>query len=536
MRRPPLFTLAGASIFLAAALALLPGCGRGGRDRARKEITQAGHAFTPDDFVRAASLGDRPLVEAYLRGGMDRNSVDAHGITPLMAAAVSGKVDVTKALLDENASPDLANKAGDTALILAAAANQPDTVRALVEGNADVRLRDKENLSALLKAANARYDGVVDTLLATSKDQLAHDGQLNNALLVAAVVDDPRMLSALLDHGANPNAKAEKNGQTALMFAARLDKRDIIETLLTRGANAGLTDKDGNTASTIALQGGHPDLAKLIDARAPGVLPAPALPATPAPAVAATRSPPPSSPGLTGIPGAENTPPAVAPADEASAARERAWLKQNGVEPVALLKKDTGQDDDHDGFTNDEELAAGTDPNDPKSHPPFYTKLRLRRVEGENFPVVFDAYNPKNDHIDLTVHEGGRFGGGNGERKAEIKPGDRVPGLPFKVIGVRQKKGYEKDTGVPLDLTELSLQNTDTNRKIVLRRGLTASSPDATAVLVFKLDGTQIPVHLGQQFSLPRDPQTRFEVIDIRPAQVVLKIVDSKQTVTVEKE
>ncbi len=518
MRRPPFFTLAGVSILLAATVLFLPGCGRGGRDRARKQITQAGRAFTPDDFVRAASLGDRGMVEAYLRGGMDRNSVDAHGISPLMAAATAGKVDVTKTLLDENANPDLADKDGDTALILAAAANQPATVRALVEGNADVRARNKENLSALLKAANARHDGVVDVLLATSKDQLARDGQINRALLVAAVMDDPRMLGALLDHGASPDAKAEKNGQTALMFAARLNKPGIIETLLTRGANPRLTDKDGNTASTIALQSGHPDLAKLIDGHAPG---APAATATPAPMVAASGG---------------QTPPALAPADEASAARERAWLKQNGVEPVTLLKKDTGQDDDHDGYTNDEELAAGTDPNDPKSHPPVYTRLRLRRVEGEKFPVVFDAYNPKNDHVDLTVREGGRFGDGTGERKAEIKSGERIPGLPYKVAGVRVKKGYEKDTGQPLDLSELSLQNTDTNRKIVLRRGLTVSSPDATAVLTLQPDGPQIPVRLGQQFSLPGDPQTRFEVIDIRPEQVVLRIVDSKQTITVDKE
>ncbi len=535
MRCPPSFPLVGGSVLLAAALLFLPGCGRGGRDRARQQITQAGRAFTPDDFVRAAALGDRGMVEAYLRGGMDRNSVDSHGISPLMAAAAAGKVDVTKTLLDENANPDLASKDGDTALILAAAANQPDTVRALVEGNADVRAHNKENLSALLKAANAHYDGVVDVLLATSKDQLARDGQINRALLVAAVVGDPRMLGALLDHGASPDARAEKNGQTALMFATRLNKTDIIETLLTRGANARLTDKDGNTASTIALQSGHPELAKLIDSRVPGTLAAAATKASPAPGVAAAGGQTPV-PGAAGPPGAQNTPPALPSADEASAARERAWLKQNGVEPVTLLKKDTGQDDDHDGFSNDEELAAGTDPNDPKSHPPIYTKLRLRRVEGEKFPVVFDAYNPKTDHVNLTVREGGRFGGGDGERKAEIKPGERIPGLPFKVVGVRVKKGYEKDTGQPLDLSELNLQNTDTNRKIVLRRGLTVSSPDATAVLVLKLDGTQIPVRLGQQFSLPGDSQTRFEVIDIRPEQVVLKIVDSKQTITVDKE
>lgn len=537
MRRLPLFTLAGASILLGIALLFLPGCGRGGRDRARKQITQAGRAFTPDDFVRAAALGDRGMVEAYLRGGMDRNSVDAHGVSPLMAAAVAGKVDVAKTLLDENANPDLADKNGDTALILAAAANQPDTVRALVEGNADVRARNKENLTALLKAAKGHHDAVVDVLLATSKDQLARDGQIDRALVLVALLDQPQILAKLLANGARPDAKIE-NGQTALMFAAQFGKKDIVEALLARGANPRLVDNKGNTASTLALQNGHPDLAKLIDSRAPG-MPAPAT--TPAPVVAAATaaagSPPPPAAGVDGATAAvQSTPPALSPADEASAARERAWLKQNGVEPVTLLKKDTGQDDDHDGFTNDEELAAGTDPNDPKSHPPIYTKLRLRRVEGEKFPVVFDGYNPKNDRISVTVREGGRFGGGDGERKAEIKSGERIPGLPFKVAGVRVRKGFEKDTGAQLDLSELSLQNTDTNKKIVLRKSLVSNSPDATAVLTFKLDGTQIPVRLGQQFSLPGDSQTKLEVIDIRPEQVVLKIVDSKQTVTVDKE
>ena len=537
MRRPPILTLAGV-VFLCAVAGLLPGCGRGGRERARQQILQAGRTFTPDDFVRAASLGDRGLVEAYLRGGMDRNSVDSHGLTPLMAAAAAGKVDVTKTLLDENANPDLADKNGDTALLLAAAANQPDAVRALVEGNADVRVRNRKNHTALFEAANARYDGVVDVLLATSKDQLARDGQINSALLVAAVLDNPRLLGTLLDHGANVNAKLD-GGQTALMFAAQFGKGDIVDALLARGANPKLVDGKGNSASTLALQNGHPELAKTIDGRAPGL--SAATTPRPAPAVAAAAapagSPPPPAPGAAaGPPGAQNTPPALSAADEASAARERAWLKQNGVEPVALLKKDTGQDDDHDGFTNDEELAAGTDPNDPHSHPPFYTKLRLRRVEGEKFPVVFDAYNPKNDHVSLTVHEGGRFGGGQDERRLELRSGDRVAGLPFKVGGVLVKKGFEKDTGNPLDLTQVTLVNTDTSRKIVLRRGLVSNSPDATAVLVFKLDGSQIPVRLGQQFGLPGDPQTKFEVIDIRPEQVVLKIVDSKQTVTVDKE
>ena len=206
-----------------------------------------------------------------------------------------------------------------------------------------------------------------------------------------------------------------------------------------------------------------------------------------------------------------------------------------------MLKKDTGQDDDGDGFTNDEELAAGTDPNDPKSHPPYYTKLRLRRVEGETFPVEFLGVG-KRGRISLSVRgkgggDGGFQGGGDAARTVEVDEGERVPGLPFKVVKVRARSIFEKDTGHALDVSELTLANVDTGRKTVLVKGTVSNSPDATALLVYGIDHSTIPVRQGQQFTLPRDAaNTRYEVIDIRPAQVVLRIAGSGQTVTVEAE
>ena len=149
-----------------------------------------------------------------------------------------------------------------------------------------------------------------------------------------------------------------------------------------------------------------------------------------------------------------------AAADAASVAMERAWLKQNGVEPVTLLKKDTGQDDDGDGFTNDEELAAGTDPNDPKSHPPYYTKLRMKRLDGEAFPVTFDDYDGKTKKVRLTVREktGSGLGGAEGgPRGVELGQGETVPGQPYKVSKLKLRRTTEKDTARPLDMSELTL-------------------------------------------------------------------------------
>ena len=518
------------TVLAAACLLLGPaGCGREERNHAREEIRQAGHSMTIDDFCRAAAAGDVPLVQAYLQAGFDRNAQDAKGYSPLMAAASAGKLDAAKALLDENAKPDLQNKAGDTALILAAAADQPDMVRLLVESNADVRIRNKENLPALLKAANLKHDRVVAVLLATSRDALAKDGELDRALIVAALLDSPSILAQLLDKGTNVNARIE-NGQTALMFAATFGKKDIVETLLARGADPKLVDKDGANASVLALAHGFTDLAKFIDARTPGG-PATVAVATPPPLVAA-------SPGASASPTPTEAQAKQAAADASSVAMERAWLKQNGVEPVTLLKKDTGQDDDGDGFTNDEELAAGTDPNDPKSHPPYYTKLHMKRLEGESFPVTFDDYDNKTKKVHLTVHEksGYGFGGAEGgEHKAELTQGERVPGVGYTITKLKLRRTTEKDTARPLDMSELTLTDAQTGKRVTLVRGMPASSPDAAAVLVFGNEDKEITVRQGETFTLPRDPDTRLEVIDIRPTQVILKVSGTGQTVTVEK-
>jgi hypothetical protein len=56
----------------------------------------------------------------------------------------------------------------------------------------------------------------------------------------------------------------------------------------------------------------------------------------------------------------------------------------NGMDPN---RDDTLEDLDKDGFANREELDAGTKPNDPLSHPPLLTKLRVRSIQDK--PLKF---------------------------------------------------------------------------------------------------------------------------------------------------
>ncbi len=533
--------LAAAGVLLLTLFFPLAGCKKKDptADAIRK-LKAGNQSVTTDDFLKAAARGDTAAMALFVAAGLDRNTQDARGRTPLMAAAEAGKKDAVKRLLDENAKPDIQDKEGLTALLLAASKDQSEIVRLLVEANADVTLKGTfkgvKNWTPLTKAVFEGYTKTVQVLLATSRDRLARDGQLDRALLVACYLGNLDLIKALLDRGANVNAALEK-GQTALMSAATTGRQDTVALLLSRGANPRATNEDGATASIVALQRGFPELAKTLDAAIAG-LPAAALATSdPTPAPPGTSS---SSPGslqaaaeTAGNNNNNNSGGGTTAATAAGSSMEQAWLKEKKVDPQALLTKDTGQDDDNDGFSNDEELAAGTDPNDPKSHPPLHTKLRMKRLDAQTFPVVLDSVWPNGKKAKVSV----RGGAGNGS--SELAVGDSVPGVPYRVTRIRPRNIYVKDTGQQSDVSELTLTQTETGEKVTLVRAMSANAPNSRAVLSLELAGgrsTEIEVRNNQEFTLPSDDRAvRYRVLDIRPTQVVLKVLPNGQSITVNR-
>lgn len=500
--------------FVAVLTLATPGCKRRPADpaaAAREKLRAANQSLTADDFLRAAAAGDADRVTLFLRAGLDRNGADARGRTPLMAAAEAGKVNVVKLLLDEGAGPNLADKEGATALSLAAAAGQADVVRRLVEANADVTLRDKKNWTALMRAVFPGHKPVVDVLLATSRDRLQRDGQLDRALSVAAYLGHDAILKVLLDKGANVNARLD-GGRTALMCAADAGKATTVHLLLARGADAKLVNAEGSNAGILAMQRGFNDVSRMLDAAVQGQpVPAPG-------SVAASQEPAP-----------EDVERARQEAtDAAGGEMEQAYLQQKNIDPKTLLARDAGQDTDGDGFTDDEEIAGGTDPNNPASHPPFSTRLRMRKVEGEAFPALFDGIDTRTGKARLTV--------GRDHQRAELAEGDRLPELPWRVADIRRRRVSVKDSSEMMDASEVTLTHVSTGQKVTLVRAMPANSPDSRALLALDLangKGSEREVRVGEEFSLPADPATRYKVLDIRPAQVVLKVLPNGNTITV---
>ena len=70
-------------------------------------------------LLLAVHGGREQEVGILLEAGCDVNLADADGITPLMAAAMTGSVAIARQLLDKGADPRVSNKWGMTAHAIA---------------------------------------------------------------------------------------------------------------------------------------------------------------------------------------------------------------------------------------------------------------------------------------------------------------------------------------------------------------------------------------------------------------------------------
>jgi ankyrin repeat protein len=84
------------------------------------------------------------------------------------------------------------------------------------------------------------------------------------AVVSVAEQGDASALSALLAKGADPDARRGRDGQTALMQAARLGRYDMVRDLLVHGAHKDLVDGRGRTAFDFAVEAKHSDIIALL--------------------------------------------------------------------------------------------------------------------------------------------------------------------------------------------------------------------------------------------------------------------------------
>lgn len=197
--------------------------------------------------VRDGRLED---TAALVREGANVNARDESLTTPLMSAVSSGRVEVAEFLIRAGADVHAANREGVTSLMKAAFAGNARLVRALLDAKAQVNLKDIVGRTALHIAARQGHVEVMELLLAAGADGSAQDSRfLGTPLHHAAIGGNADAVRCLLNHGC-PVGIRDSRGATPL-HAAVIGQRastNVVQALLQAGADINARHSaDGST-------------------------------------------------------------------------------------------------------------------------------------------------------------------------------------------------------------------------------------------------------------------------------------------------
>jgi ankyrin repeat protein len=151
---------------------------------------------------------------------------DYDGRTALMTAAMKGKLEMAKILVQRGAKIDKPDSVGATALLRACEAGSKHVIEYLLDAGANINDHDNEGRDALAYAAMGGHDGVCNLLIV---------------------------------RGAKVNAIEPKTGMTALHWAAKNARPVAVKELLAQGARRDVVDKQNKKPLDYARLAGDPE-------------------------------------------------------------------------------------------------------------------------------------------------------------------------------------------------------------------------------------------------------------------------------------
>jgi uncharacterized protein len=241
-------------------------------------------------LMMAARTGNVDVVKSLLAHGADANAKEStRGQTALMWAVAEKHPDVERLLIDHGADIHAHSSSGFTPLLFAAQQGDVDSARMLLAAGANVNDAAPEDGSALIVATHSGHEALALFLLEKGADPNATDAYGITALHYAVLKglarvsgvrpisgagylyrpNMPELAKALLEHGANPNARVAKFppmpntrqfklidltpvGATPFLLAAASYDAGIMRVLAAHGADPLLTDQAKNTPLIMA--------------------------------------------------------------------------------------------------------------------------------------------------------------------------------------------------------------------------------------------------------------------------------------------
>lgn len=197
------------------------------------------------------------------------------------------------------------------------------------------------------------------------------------------------------------------------------------------------------------------------------------------------------------------------------------WFRKYSLDSKnpATLDADT----DGDGYSNREEFLAATNPRDPDSMPGMIEGVTMKEMKDVRVPVILREVKGGTARVQRTGEPG----------LEELREGSPVKGLPYRVTKIKQEVKADKH-GVFTDVSQVLLENPETNENVVLVKDLPARSSETHAVLV-GADGVEQKVHVDETITLPGQKGKKFKVLEVRPDQVVVEELESRRPLTIPK-
>ena len=219
------------------------------------------------------------------------------GETPLFWAVAAGSKNAVRCLVKHQADVNARDENGATPLHLAASYFSKGVIDELLAGGAELEARDKGGNTPLHKAAmdGPRYlftqHRAEKALLqhqpdgpALSDDDMVHgEVKVMNALIehhanleartqlgwtplhFATYEKSREKVELLLAKGADINSRIDSTGYTALHWASVLPgHEEVAKVLLSRHADPGVTDKNGDTPLRLTARSANSKVAKLL--------------------------------------------------------------------------------------------------------------------------------------------------------------------------------------------------------------------------------------------------------------------------------
>jgi len=210
---------------------------------------------------------------------VNRRNVD--GSTPLQWAVYNGDVAEVRRLLRAGADASIANNYGATPMSLAAEVANADILKLLLEVGANVESPNADGQTALLAVSRT---GNVDAARLLLDHGAAVDAKEKfggqTPLMWASARRHPEMMQLLISKGADVNARSidrdyqrhvtaegrpkslDSGGLTPLLYAARENCGACVDVLLKNHADIDLPDPEGVSPLLLAIMNANWDLAK----------------------------------------------------------------------------------------------------------------------------------------------------------------------------------------------------------------------------------------------------------------------------------